>query len=115
MVEGSSPELLGFSRVPDGGASGSVATGIPARASAVGIVPKPAGKRGRGHDFFGGAQFLRKLGRLYEYSYLGPVLYMNIHIAHETKVFVTLREKKEASSYYEYSYTIAILTMRDTH
>ena len=52
MPEGSSPELLGFSRVPDGGTSGSVATGIPARASAVGIVPKPAskrGRRGRGH------------------------------------------------------------------
>ena len=43
MPEGSSPELLGFSRVPDGGTSGSVATGI---------VPKPAskrGRRGRGH------------------------------------------------------------------
>ena len=48
MPEGSSPELLGFSRVPDGGASGSVATGIPVRASAVGIAPKPASKRGRG-------------------------------------------------------------------
>ena len=48
MLEGSSPELLRFSRVPDGGASGSVATGIPARASAVGIAPKPASKQGRG-------------------------------------------------------------------
>ena len=45
-------------------------------------------------DFFFWAQFSRKLARLYEYSYLGPVLYMNIHIAHDTKVFVTLREKK---------------------
>ena len=48
MLEGSSPELLGFSHVPAGGVSGSVATGIPARALAVGIVPKPASKRGRG-------------------------------------------------------------------
>ena len=43
--------------------------------------------------FLGGAQFSRKLARLYEYSYLGPVLCMSIHIAHDTKVFVTLREK----------------------
>ena len=42
--EGSSPGLLGFSRVPNGGASGSVATGMSAGASAVDIVPKPAGK-----------------------------------------------------------------------
>ena len=48
MPEGSSPELLRFSRVPDGGASGSFATGIPVRASAVGLAPKPASKRGRG-------------------------------------------------------------------
>ena len=48
-----------------------------------------------GCDFFFWAQFSRKLARLYEYSYLGPVLYMNIHIAHDTKVFVTLREKKK--------------------
>ena len=47
-----------------------------------------------GGQFLGGAQFSRKLARLYEYSYLGPVLYMNIHIGHDTKVFVTLREKK---------------------
>ena len=45
--------------------------------------------------YFFWAQFSRKLARLYEYSYLGPVLYMNIHIAHDTKVFVTLREKKK--------------------
>ena len=51
-------------------------------------------------DFFlgGGAQFSRKLARLYEYSYLGPVLYTNIHIAHDTKVFVTLEEKKKKSN-----------------
>ena len=48
-----------------------------------------------GPRFFFWAQFSRKLARLYEYSYLGPVLYMNIHIAHDTKVFVTLREKKK--------------------
>ena len=53
----------------------------------------------RGCDFFGGAQFSRKLARLYEYSYLGPVFYMNIHIAHDTKVFVTLRDKKKAMKY----------------
>ena len=56
----------------------------------------------RGCDFFFFfflAQFSRKLARLYEYSYLGPVLYMNIHIAHDTKVFVTLREKKKAMKY----------------
>ena len=47
MPEGSSPELLGFSHVPNGGASGSIATVMPARASDVGIVPKPASKRGR--------------------------------------------------------------------
>ena len=45
---GSSPGLLGFSRVPSGGVSGSVATGMPERASAVGIVPKPAGKQEQG-------------------------------------------------------------------
>ena len=45
--------------------------------------------------FFSWAQFSRKLGSLYEYSYLGPVLYMNIHIVHDTKVFVTLRKKKK--------------------
>ena len=45
--------------------------------------------------FFFWAQFSRKLARLHEYSYLGPVLYMNIHIAHDTKVFATLREKKK--------------------
>ena len=45
---------------------------------------------------FWGAQFSRKLARLYEYLYLGSVLYMNIHIGHDTKVFVTLREKKKA-------------------
>ena len=45
-------------------------------------------------DFFFWAQFSRKLVRIYEYSYLGPVLIMNIHIVHDTKVFVTLREKK---------------------
>ena len=39
--------------------------------------------------FFFWAQFSHKLARLYEYSYLGPVLYLNIHIAHDTKVFVT--------------------------
>ena len=27
----------------------------------------------------GGGQFSRELARLYEYSYLGPVLIMNIH------------------------------------
>ena len=37
-----------------------------------------------GRDFFFGAQFSCKLARLYEYSYLGPVLYTNIHIAHDT-------------------------------
>ena len=36
---------------------------------------------------------------LYEYSYLGPVFYMNIHIAHDTKVLVTLRETKKAMKY----------------
>ena len=50
-----------------------------------------------GAQFFFGAQFSRKLARLYEYSYLGPVFYMNIHIAHDTKVFVTLREKKKSN------------------
>ena len=57
----------------------------------------PKKKIASGTRFFlggGGAQFSRKLARLYEYSYLGPVLYMNIHITHDTKVFVTLREKK---------------------
>ena len=41
---------------------------------------------------FFGAQFSRKVARLYglyEYSYLGSSSYMNIHIAHDTKVFVT--------------------------
>ena len=33
-----------------------------------------------GLRFFGGAQFSRKSVRLYEYSYLGSVLIMNIHI-----------------------------------
>ena len=47
--------------------------------------------------FFLGAQFSRKLARLYDYSYLGPVFYMNIHIAHDTKVFVTLRERKKSN------------------
>ena len=47
------------------------------------------------HDFFGGAQFSRKLVGLYEYSYLGPVLIMIIHIAHDTKVFVTLYKSKK--------------------
>ena len=67
-----------------------------------GSVGTPAGKLlGRtlaatgvpGRDFCFWAQFSRKL-KVYEYSYLGPVLYMNIHITHDTKVFVTLREKK---------------------
>ena len=35
------------------------------------------------------------MSQVYEYSYLGPVFYMNIHIAHDRKVFVTLREKKK--------------------
>lgn len=48
MPEGSLPGLLGFSRVPNGGASGSVATGMLARASAVGIAPKPPGKQEQG-------------------------------------------------------------------
>ena len=48
-----------------------------------------------GSDFFFWAQFSHKLARLYEYSYLGSVLFMNIHIAHDTKVFVTLRGKKK--------------------
>jgi len=68
--------------------------------------PRPAFRRfqygkswvGPGSDFFWGAQFSRKLAKLYEYSYLGPVFYMNIHIAHDTKVFVTLREKKKKTS-----------------
>ena len=42
---GSSPGLLRFSRVPNRSVSGSVATGMPDRASAVGIVPKLAGKQ----------------------------------------------------------------------
>ena len=48
--------------------------------------------------FFWGAQFSRKLARLYEYSYLGPVFYMNIHIAHDRKVFVTLRGEKKSNA-----------------
>ena len=46
-------------------------------------------------NFFFWAQFSCKLVRSYEYSYFGQVLIMNIHIAHDTKVFVTLREKKK--------------------
>ena len=57
---------------------------------------------GRAAIFFFGAQFSRKLARLYEYSYLGPVLYTNIHIAHDTKVFVTLREKKKKAMKYPF-------------
>ena len=48
MPEGSLPGLLGFSHVPNGGASGSVATGMLARALAVGITPKPPGKQEQG-------------------------------------------------------------------
>ena len=45
MPEGSLPGLLGFSCIPNGGASGLVATGMLARASDVGIVHKPPGKQ----------------------------------------------------------------------
>ena len=64
-------------------------SGLGMRLCAPSLVP--------GGDFFFWAQFSRKLARLYEYSYLGPVLYMNIHIAHDTKVFVTLRGKKKSN------------------
>ena len=52
-------------------------------------------RAGRARERFFWAQFSRKLVRLYEYSYFGLVLIMNIHIAHDTKVFVTLRERKK--------------------
>ena len=55
--------------------------------------PDARGDRRSRPRFLFWAQFSRKL-KVYEYSYLGPVLYMNIHITHDTKVFVTLREKK---------------------
>ena len=52
MPEGSLLGLLGFSRVPNGGASVLVATRMLARASAVGIAPKPPGKQEQGGTLF---------------------------------------------------------------
>ena len=61
---------------------------------------------GQGMDFFFWAQFSRKLARLYEYSYMGPVLYMNIHIGHDTKVFVTLREREKKKKAMKYPFPV---------
>ena len=56
--------------------------------------------------FYFWAQFSRKLVGLYEYSYLGPVLIMNIHIAHDTKVFVTLRERERKKKAMKYPFPV---------
>ena len=49
--------------------------------------------------FLGGTQFSCKLARLHEYSYLDPVLYLNIHIAHDTKCLSLQEKKKKAMKY----------------
>ena len=53
--------------------------------------------------FFFWAQFSRKLARLYEYSYLSSVLYMNIHILPMTQSVCHFKRKKKKAMKYPFS------------